>query len=68
MVDNSKWYFWNQGNSVFDSSVDNILVDKNGVVHISDVPPGEVEPDDNPSPPGPKVELYTTSWCYYCKK
>jgi glutaredoxin len=91
-------------------------VDENGVVHITDVPPEDVEsnekvesktpsksdPDVNPSPPqkkatliqklldiflkepksrqisrtnvtqanrtSPKVELYSTSWCYYCKK
>ena len=91
-------------------------VDENGVVHISDVPPEEVgpneklesqtpsksDPDANSSPPrkkvtllqkrhdifqkkpknrqisrtnvapanrtSPKVELYTTSWCHYCKK
>ena len=91
-------------------------VDENGVVHITDVPPEDVEsnekvesktpsksdPDVNPSPPqkkatliqklldiflkepksrqisrtnvtqanrtSPKVELYSTSWCYYCQK
>jgi glutaredoxin len=43
-------------------------VDRNGVVHISDVPPHDVEANANPSPPSPKVELYTTSWCYYCKE
>ena len=50
-------------------------VDGNGVVHISDVPPENrgsiakaesITPSENRT--GPKVELYTTSWCPYCQK
>ena len=50
-------------------------VDKDGVVHLSDVPPKDVRsnakvesitPSENRT--SPKVELYTTSWCPYCQK
>jgi glutaredoxin len=50
-------------------------VDGNGVVHISDVPPtnrGSIAKAESITPSasrtGPKVELYTTSWCPYCQK
>ena len=50
-------------------------VDENGVVHLSDVPPenaiksAEVQSTiSSENLTGPKVELYTTSWCPYCQK
>ena len=50
-------------------------VDGNGAVHISDVPPtnrGSIAKAESITPSasrtGPKVELYTTSWCPYCQK
>ena len=49
-------------------------VDKDGVVHLSDVLPRnarqnvEVESTiSSKNRTGPKVELYTTSWCPYCQ-
>ena len=49
-------------------------VGKDGVVHLSDVPPGnarqnvEVESTiSSQNRSGPKVELYITSWCPYCQ-
>ena len=50
-------------------------VDKDGVVHLSDVPPknrGSIARVESTTPSekrtSPKVELYTTSWCPYCDK
>jgi glutaredoxin len=49
-------------------------VDGNGVVYISDVPPKDVRANakvesvaSSENRMSPKVELYTTSWCPYCK-
>lgn len=51
-------------------------VDESGVVHFSDQPPrgdaspGAVEtrPTSRSRPESPAVELYSTSWCPYCKR
>ncbi len=52
--------------------------DENGVLHVSDTPPQVQEPGTvkilpeatsaNDSQKEPEVEIFTTSWCRYCKE